>query len=89
MFCFILPDDNPLSIHHLVYEKGPIEFPPWIVDDGQDKDGYMSITNLSAMFIYLEEKYTCDFIADGSQNTWAKAICRGFDVSKQGNTRGV
>ena len=66
-FCYETSDDSLLSIHHLVYEKGSTEFPPWIIDDGGVNDGYLSITNLSAMFLYLEEKYECDSIDGDSR----------------------
>lgn len=62
LFCFKTDNDGQLSIHHLIYEKGRIDMPPWIVADGGANDGYMSITNLSATIFYLEEKYTCSYI---------------------------
>ncbi|MBI9106981.1 MAG: response regulator [Spirochaetales bacterium] len=59
-FRYIIDENTQLNENHGIIEKGLLDFPPWIIDDGGLNDGYLSITNLSSLFLYVEEKYICN-----------------------------
>jgi len=67
-FCKILLDDpgfryrngdEQLDIHHYILETGKLRYPPWKVDDSST-DGYLSIANIRAIFVFVEHAFQFD-----------------------------
>jgi len=51
-FCF-KGSGGPLSVYHYISERGFLNFPPWHGDDVR-REGYLSQTNVRALFVYAE-----------------------------------
>ncbi len=56
-FRYSIDENTQLPEYHGPLEQGPIDFAPWIVDDGYNKSGYISIVNVTVMFYYIEDEY--------------------------------
>ena len=48
--------DKPLDIHHYILEKGSLKFPPW-KSNANNLEGYLSLANIRAVFVFVEEEF--------------------------------
>ena len=55
LFCHTIDGTTQLPRHHVILEQGPMKFPPWRLGFDSPPDGYLSITNMRSMFVYVED----------------------------------
>jgi signal transduction histidine kinase/DNA-binding NarL/FixJ family response regulator len=82
-FCKILLDDpvfcyhngkRQLGVHHYILEKGTLEYPPWLTE-GCNKEGYLSLANIRAIFIFVENAFQF--------NEKVSVECSGRELARQ------
>ena len=56
-FRYCIDEQTQLPDYHGPIEKGLLDFAPWIIDDGNNKSGYISIVNITVLFYYIEDEY--------------------------------
>ena len=60
-------DSGQLDKHHFIVERGYLEFTPWFGDNIKP-EGYLPMTTVNALFIYLEEEFSFGEKAIGQRN---------------------
>lgn len=54
-FRYVPHNQKQLPAEHRIIEQGTMHFPPWITEKKGGEKGYLSITNMTSMFAYVED----------------------------------
>lgn len=81
-FRFTQRDGGRLESFHTILEQGPLRFDPWQCDDCGAMMGYLSITNMSSMFLYAEEELGTATIARDALDCLNGCVPEEFRVTR-------